>query len=341
MNEKILVVDDDATLRKGFEKVMRSNGYDVDVTDAGKTARSKIQSKGYDVILLDLILGDISGNELVREIKSKIPDAVIIIITGYPSVNTAVETLRDGAFDYLVKPVTNKELLDKIEKGLRDKELINRERGFLLEQSNQKHAFELSNKLRIIIKNVKLLQDKYEFLENIDASELIKSYIFNIYNAGIKAREILLRLFDSPKFESSLINRDVSETIKIVKKYRILVIDNDERYGKLIENVLSGEKNNFMIDHVLSEKEAIEWLKNTAYDLVLLDINMHENCIPMIEKIKTINKNCAIYLMAARWNNNKQFKEALKLGVLGCLYKPFYNEELLNITMMLSKSTFH
>lgn len=340
MNEKLLVADDDEALRKGFEKIMRRNGFEVDTADTGETVRRKIKSKEYDIILLDLVFGDMNGNELVKEIKSEIPGAVIIIITGYPSVNTAVETLRDGAYDYIVKPVTNNELLSKIRNGLKGKGLINTERGFTSDLPNQKYAYELNRQLSIIIGNVKCMHEKKGFMQEFEGSNWIESYIYNINNAGIRARENLLRLVDDSKFESLLINREESEFLKITKEYRVLVIDNDKRYCELIKNVLLEEKCNFIIEYVLSGKEAIERLKSTAYNLVFLDVNM-EDCIPMIEKIKTINRNCMICLMEDRWRPNKNLKDALKTGVSGCIYKPFYNEELLNITKMISESTSH
>lgn len=232
--------------------------------------------------------------------------------------------------------MTNKELLKKVRSGLKQNQLIKKRQGYVSGFSDRKYAYELNRQLSIIIENIKFLNEKKEFLRDFAESNWIKSYIWNIYGAGIAARENLLRLVDSPEFEASLMN-GVSEPLKSTGEYRVLIIDNDDRYGKLIKDIISGEYEKFAIDHVVSEKEAIEKFKSTIYDFAFLDINIQKACIPMIEKLKTINKNCSICLMEDKWWPNRNLKDALKLGVIGCLYKPFYNEELLNITKMISK----
>ncbi|MBI3549466.1 MAG: response regulator [Elusimicrobia bacterium] len=105
MAETILVVDDDESLLEVCEVGLRVAGFTVATAASGEQAVKKVETQDFDLVLSDLQMpGKIDGNALVREVKMKRPTTEVIIMTGAPSLKSAVDSLKDGAYDYIVKP---------------------------------------------------------------------------------------------------------------------------------------------------------------------------------------------------------------------------------------------
>ncbi len=102
--EKILIVDDEAFIRENLERVLGEDGYRTLSTDNGEDALALVGEEDFDLVLLDLNLGARSGLDVLRELKEIEPDLLVIIITGYGTVESAVEALKMGAYDYIKKP---------------------------------------------------------------------------------------------------------------------------------------------------------------------------------------------------------------------------------------------
>jgi DNA-binding response OmpR family regulator len=115
---RILVIDDDETVRKSHEAVLKANGYLVDVAENGKEAVAKSKARLYNLALVDLRLPDMDGIELLTALREAVPKMVKIIITGYPSMENAIEAVNRGADAYIVKPYTMQDLLRKIKEHL-------------------------------------------------------------------------------------------------------------------------------------------------------------------------------------------------------------------------------
>ncbi|MCF7807111.1 MAG: sigma-54 dependent transcriptional regulator [Candidatus Marinimicrobia bacterium] len=108
---KILIVDDEEGIRKGLKKVLTSEGYDVDTAQDGKEALQMFNDASYELIFSDIMMPSMTGLDLTTEIRKKSEDTYIVLFTGYSSIETAVEAIKTGADEYLVKPVSNEELL--------------------------------------------------------------------------------------------------------------------------------------------------------------------------------------------------------------------------------------
>jgi DNA-binding NtrC family response regulator len=124
LKAKILIVDDEIVICKSCEKIFKRAGHDVIYTVSGKGALEILENQTFDVVFTDLKMMDIGGMEVLRIIKQKFPDTLVVIITGYATVASAVETMRYGAFDYLPKPFTPAEILAILNKALEKRELI-------------------------------------------------------------------------------------------------------------------------------------------------------------------------------------------------------------------------
>ena len=115
---RILVVDDDVNIRKSMEAILSTEGYDVDSAGDGKEAIRKSELATYNVALIDIRLPDMDSVELLTRMKNTVPKTRKIIITGYPSVQNAVEAVNRKADAYLIKPVEVEKLLVTIETQL-------------------------------------------------------------------------------------------------------------------------------------------------------------------------------------------------------------------------------
>jgi two-component system, NtrC family, response regulator AtoC len=100
----ILVVDDEDTLRESCASVLGAEGFDVSVCGKGREARTLLQRRAFDIVLLDLHMGQVSGMDLLAVCLESHPETIIIIMTGNPSVASSIDALREGAWDYLPKP---------------------------------------------------------------------------------------------------------------------------------------------------------------------------------------------------------------------------------------------
>ncbi len=120
--KQILVVDDDKSILRTFTRILQKSGYTIDVAETGKEAIEKSKKQHYDLALIDIRLPDIDGTELLVKLQKTMYDAVKIMITGFPSLETGVKALDEGADAYLVKPVKPEELLALIEEKFKLKE---------------------------------------------------------------------------------------------------------------------------------------------------------------------------------------------------------------------------
>jgi DNA-binding response OmpR family regulator len=117
----ILVVDDDKSILRTFTRILQKNGYKIDSVETGKEAIEKAESGHYDLALVDMRLPDMDGTDLLAKLKKQLENTIKIIITGFPSLESGVKALDEGADAYLVKPVKPEELLMLIEEKLKSK----------------------------------------------------------------------------------------------------------------------------------------------------------------------------------------------------------------------------
>ncbi|MEM3627940.1 MAG: response regulator [Candidatus Bathyarchaeia archaeon] len=119
---RILVVDDDESIRKVLKAVLEDEGYAVDTAASGKEAVRKSYRKFYNLALIDIRLQDMEGVKLLQKLRDTVPKMRKIIITGYPTLQNAIEVLNRGADGYVVKPIEMKKLLATIKEQLKKQE---------------------------------------------------------------------------------------------------------------------------------------------------------------------------------------------------------------------------
>jgi DNA-binding NtrC family response regulator len=113
---RILVIDDEADIREGLEMLLASEGYQVDLAANALEGLHQLETQGYDLVLLDLMMPDRSGMEVLQEVRDRDRETPIFMITAYGSVEAAVNALKRGANDYFSKPWDNEKLLLEIQR---------------------------------------------------------------------------------------------------------------------------------------------------------------------------------------------------------------------------------
>lgn len=133
---KILIVDDEQNILLYLSEALEDEGYDIVTKANGKDAITALEKEQFDLLLVDLKLKDVDGLEVMREAKKYSPDTVVIMLTGHGSLESAMEAIRYGAFDYLLKPSSVQDLKSSIKRGLdKRQEELNQKR--LAQQARQ------------------------------------------------------------------------------------------------------------------------------------------------------------------------------------------------------------
>ncbi len=167
--QKILIVDDDSKILEVIAEVLTEGGYAVDTASDGAKAIKSIDAESYDLVVTDLKMPKTDGMAVLKHVVSRSPDTMCIILTGYGTIQGAVEAIKAGAFHYITKPVKAAEILAVVEKALKYRHL-ERENILLRQQLKKKYRFEN------FIGDSKEIQDVFELIEkvaNTDSTVLI------------------------------------------------------------------------------------------------------------------------------------------------------------------------
>lgn len=116
--ERLLIVEDEDTLCQSLKRVFAKEGYEVDIAESAEAAFRLLEEMTYDLIITDIILPGVSGIELLARYKEKNPEQKVIIMTAYASLETAVEAIKAGACDFIIKPLMHDEMKRVVKKAL-------------------------------------------------------------------------------------------------------------------------------------------------------------------------------------------------------------------------------
>ncbi len=130
--KKILIIDDEESIRFTFKTFLSDEGYEVATVDNYDKALEIIDERNVDMIFADIILGDKTGIDVLRKVREKDPNCPVVMITGYPHIDSASDALRLGAFDYIPKPVQQDTLLQLTKKAIQHRALVNEKEKYRL-----------------------------------------------------------------------------------------------------------------------------------------------------------------------------------------------------------------
>jgi DNA-binding NtrC family response regulator len=138
---KILIVDDELIMRESLAGWLERDGHDVQTAASGEEALEKVKETQFDIFLVDIKMEGMSGLDVLRNVRESDPDADVVMITAYGSIPSAIEAMKDGAYDYMLKPFDPNELGVLIEKIIQHQEQA-RENIYLKEQYKERTRFE-------------------------------------------------------------------------------------------------------------------------------------------------------------------------------------------------------
>jgi two-component system NtrC family response regulator len=160
--ERILIVEDEDLMRELLTKILAGENYRIYQAPSAEEALKLMQDQAYDLVLTDLRLKGMNGLQLLTEVRVLDPDIVVIVMTAYASVETAVEAMRKGAYDYITKPFINEEIRVMLRRALNQRHL-SRENRHLKRELRERYRFEN------IVGNSEAMERVYRLIEKVSA----------------------------------------------------------------------------------------------------------------------------------------------------------------------------
>ena len=175
MKGKIIIVDDEKITRTSLEDILKLEGYQAESFADGKSAIAALTTKTFDLMLLDLKMPGMDGLEVLENLVEKAPDIKVIMLTAHGSLESAIQALRQGAHDYILKPAKPEELIASVNKAITQRHDSERKKLLLaqVEASIQElreadvgeNEIEISKTVHLIGKNIKIDLDRREIWE--------------------------------------------------------------------------------------------------------------------------------------------------------------------------------
>src|SRR4030043_1673514 len=198
-NPKILVIDDEMIVCESCKRILEEDGYEVETALSAKDAFAKMRENPFDIVITDLKMPEIDGMEVLRTFQKDYPDTIVIMITGFSTVETAVEAMKLGAFDYIPKPFTPDEVSIVVKKAIEKKSLL-LENVYLRQELQGKYGF------HNVVGKSKKMQEIYRIITKVamtDSTVLING------QSGT-GKELIARAihFNSPRRDKQFVPVD-------------------------------------------------------------------------------------------------------------------------------------
>jgi DNA-binding NtrC family response regulator len=340
---KILVVDDEVTAGKSIEKVLAKKGFQIDFAESADEGLNKMEKELFELVLLDIMMPQVNGIELLSIIKERWPDLRVVMVTGYPSIETAVEATRLGALDYISKPFTPTELREKVDQVLRD---AASDKVIPLRPAEEEASAPVCP----------LSGQPCEIYAKKGTPCKTKDGICpKIKKARLKARKRALS--SAEEIGKSAIDIDMPFDYEEVAKYtgrayvnaldrsdmtmvswegpgeetpaalpEVLVIDDEVVVGNSVRKILKSR--GYRVDHAETPSAAMELLSQRPVDMILLDMKIPGvKGLDLLENIREENPTIPV-IMITGYATVETAVASIKLGAVDYVPKPFTPNEL-------------
>ncbi|RMH80946.1 MAG: response regulator [Calditrichaeota bacterium] len=335
---KILVVDDDYASRLMLKKALEQHDYEVILCSNGNEALKLLQEQDFDMLLTDLIMEGISGIDLLERVRELGKDLATILLTGHASIETAVQAVRLGANDYLLKPINLEELQIRVEKAFERIELERRlyeaERQLTYNATIATANHEINQPLTVIISAIDMIRMELQKL-GIDNSRL-NNYIQLMHKSSMRIAEILRRLREitHPKIQDVPLGMkmiDIQEGLEERSRDSryILVIEDEENLRQIIQDVLDAESYKVILAETAHEGVDLYRADRHLIELVILDFNLPDaDGLEVLQQLQAIDPSVKV-LLTSGFDVDEAVQEALNRGALHFIRKPFNRQEIL------------
>lgn len=263
---RILYVDDEEDARMVFFDILKYKGYEVDTAKDGYEAIEKVKKKSYSMILTDIKMPGLSGIDMFKEIREINPDLPVLMITGYPRMETAVELMKLGAFAYISKPIKLDELYREIEVALEKEKLIRKNKELFqnLQQVNKELEEANEKKVRERAKELEESQKKLLSLERLAATGQITVEIAH------EIRNPLSVIANSAYLLSRIIRKEDVKLWENVKRIERAV----EKASKFVDDLLNFSKPIMLEFQVISLNDILkDVFKKKSFNLQKVNVN--------------------------------------------------------------------
>ncbi len=187
--KKILIIDDDIDMCQLLARFLQRKGFETDFATSGNKGIAAFKEKHFDLVLCDFRLGDKEGAEVLKEIKLINHDTAVIIITGYSDIKVAVEVIKQGAYDYITKPLVPDEVLNLINRAL-DSSISQSNANAVTNKNATKNTFDAKeNNAQFLVGKSKAIQEVYEQIKTIAPT----NYSVIIYGESGTGKEVVAK----------------------------------------------------------------------------------------------------------------------------------------------------
>ena len=287
---RILIVDDELVFRESLAGWLERDGYEVEMAAGSKEALKRLKDSRLDILIVDVKLKEISGMEILKQVKANHPDATVVMMTAYGSIDTAIQAMKNNAYDYLLKPFDPIDLSLMIKKIFQEKE----------------HA----SKHRLPEEHVK---DKTCNKRGIAPSKSVPVIFDNFSNGN----QMLYTVSLTPKKSTDLEK----------EKLKIMLVDDEKSFILPLKKRLS--KRGYDITTANNGMDALRKLKQTGVQVVFLDVMMpFMDGIETLIEIKNHYPNLEVIMLTGQ-ASLEDAVTCLKYGAADYLMKPTDIEEII------------
>ncbi|MFA5059298.1 MAG: response regulator [Candidatus Omnitrophota bacterium] len=272
MRSSVLIVDDDTSILDGFKEILSKEDFSVDTAENEREALTILKQKQYQLVLTDIVLKETTGLELISKIKEINSETLVVMITAYPTTESAIRSFKVGAFDYLIKPVKKTDLIETIRRGLERKnqqEEVNSVRRIkeALEHAHQEKAIFLMQISRDIDEAMIDMIKDINFLIKMPISEKQVEALSALKTKSLFLHNLANNIVDIAKIETGKLE---------LKEEDFELTHVLEEVAKNVYPAIKGKPVEFFYE---IDKEIPRYLKGDQYRLKQILMNLLSNAI--------------------------------------------------------------
>ena len=349
--KSILIVDDDSLVAMSMESLLKKEGYNTQVTNSADEASRLLSHKKFSLVITDLVMEEMHGLGILAQVKEISPKTPVIIVTGFASVKSAIEALRLGAVDYLIKPCEDDELLLRVKRAFEkcemEQQLLEAQKKAMFTATVITANHEINQPLTAIMGAAGLIE------MGIDEPKLPKKNISKYLNSIIKSAQRISDILQRMKRISRPILKHYASNVHMIqldgKAFMqsendeitpkpaskaigaVLVVDDEKDILDVMTDML--KKLHYRTFNASDGYEALEIFqeRHSEVGLVITDMKMPRmSGKELYYKLKEIDSDARI-ILSSGYDVENDVKELLEQGISGFIRKPFDFQQLTTV----------